>query len=418
MNNLEHIANNGTDTTKHTDVYNAQFWARRAPSVDAHVFTHRTCGSRSRLVCHSISSMHAHLCVVSWVVSPHPSLYFFLQFLFQLYLMSIPAPDEISIEDQLCNSSLESMVTLDYVTLLTIRYKDTYDIFFGIEYRMRKEEVEEKFNKKAKQGGGVQQTLRESPTKMQAARVASTRRSDGAVFDEEDWAAMSSPGNEGRVAQAWVNVRRGVPCFCRVLLALRRMDTEEWGVDGSSGQAGETHQASVAQKASSLKGRMIMPSPAKVCRATSRAWRPHKTVTSLVERDKEIQEVWEVHVPHCCSVCLFLPSRVGCNSMEWVAMEGMLQALLGDVNRLDRFSSMFFQCVLFGGRENVSPGTCAVGVANQRTDSPALCCSYCDRCHDATVSKHNKDKTNNVPRALPGPSGGKKPGRSKAEGGR
>ena len=31
------------------------------------VFTHRTCGSRSRLVCHSISSMHAHLCLVSWV---------------------------------------------------------------------------------------------------------------------------------------------------------------------------------------------------------------------------------------------------------------------------------------------------------------------------------------------------------------
>ena len=30
--------------------------------------------------------------------------------------MSIPAPDEISIEDPLCNSSLGSMVTLDYVT--------------------------------------------------------------------------------------------------------------------------------------------------------------------------------------------------------------------------------------------------------------------------------------------------------------
>ena len=58
----------------------------------------------SRLVCHSIS---------------HPSLYFFLQFLFQLYLMSIPAPDEISMEDPLCNSSLGSMVTLDYVTPLT-----------------------------------------------------------------------------------------------------------------------------------------------------------------------------------------------------------------------------------------------------------------------------------------------------------
>ena len=35
--------------------------------------------------------------------------------------MSIPAPDEISIEDPLCNSSLGSMVTLAYVTFLTWR---------------------------------------------------------------------------------------------------------------------------------------------------------------------------------------------------------------------------------------------------------------------------------------------------------
>ena len=119
MNKLEHIANNGTDTTKHTDVYNAQFWSRRAPSVDAQCSHIAFCGSRSRLVCHSMSSMHAHLCLVSWVVSPHPPLYFLIQFLFQLYLMSNSAPDEISIEDHLCNSSLGSMVTLDYVTLLT-----------------------------------------------------------------------------------------------------------------------------------------------------------------------------------------------------------------------------------------------------------------------------------------------------------
>ena len=33
--------------------------------------------------------------------------------------MSISAPDEISIEDPLCNSSLGSMVTLDYVTPFT-----------------------------------------------------------------------------------------------------------------------------------------------------------------------------------------------------------------------------------------------------------------------------------------------------------
>ena len=40
-------------------------------------------------------------------------------FLFQLYLMSNSAPDEFSIENPLCNSSLGSMVTLDYVTPLT-----------------------------------------------------------------------------------------------------------------------------------------------------------------------------------------------------------------------------------------------------------------------------------------------------------
>ena len=33
--------------------------------------------------------------------------------------MSIPAPDEISMEDPLCDSSLGSTVTLDYVTPLT-----------------------------------------------------------------------------------------------------------------------------------------------------------------------------------------------------------------------------------------------------------------------------------------------------------
>ena len=45
LNNLEHIANNCMNTTMHTDANIAQFWARRAPSVDAHVFIHRTCGS-------------------------------------------------------------------------------------------------------------------------------------------------------------------------------------------------------------------------------------------------------------------------------------------------------------------------------------------------------------------------------------
>ena len=32
------------------------------------------------------------------------------------------------------------------------RYKGTFDIFFGVAHRMRKEDMEEKFNKEAKQG--------------------------------------------------------------------------------------------------------------------------------------------------------------------------------------------------------------------------------------------------------------------------
>ena len=32
------------------------------------------------------------------------------------------------------------------------RYEGTFDIFFGIEHRLRKEEMEEQFNKEAKEG--------------------------------------------------------------------------------------------------------------------------------------------------------------------------------------------------------------------------------------------------------------------------
>ena len=71
--------------------------------------------------CVSFHDIHACAlvsCLLSGLSSP-VSLYFFLQFLFQLYLMSNSAPDEISMEDPLCDSSLGSMITLDCVTPLT-----------------------------------------------------------------------------------------------------------------------------------------------------------------------------------------------------------------------------------------------------------------------------------------------------------
>ena len=47
------------------------------------------------------------------------SFYFLSLFLFQLYLMSTSAPDEMFVSNPLCDSSLGSVVTSDYVTPLT-----------------------------------------------------------------------------------------------------------------------------------------------------------------------------------------------------------------------------------------------------------------------------------------------------------
>ena len=67
--------------------------------------------------CHPCMRPVSGLLSVLFLVSL--SFYFFLQFLFQLYLMSTSAPDELSVENPLCDSSFGSMVTSDYVTPLT-----------------------------------------------------------------------------------------------------------------------------------------------------------------------------------------------------------------------------------------------------------------------------------------------------------
>ena len=98
MRSSEHAAHRLLMHSGHTP----HLWLKVSPCVSFHVI--HACAP----VCCSLS------------VSPHPSFYFLVLFLFQLYLMSNSAPDEFSIEDPLCNSSLGSMVTLDYVTPLTI----------------------------------------------------------------------------------------------------------------------------------------------------------------------------------------------------------------------------------------------------------------------------------------------------------
>ena len=102
------------------------------------------------------------------------------------------------------------------------RYKGKCDTFFGIEHRLRKEEMEEQFKREAKEGWR---------SAADAARITDERASgedrkhtSGAVFVAVDsnlgvvvgageGTIVSIPGNEGRIAQAWVNVRGALRVF-------------------------------------------------------------------------------------------------------------------------------------------------------------------------------------------------------------
>ena len=102
------------------------------------------------------------------------------------------------------------------------RYKGKCETFFGIEHRPRKEDMEEEFNREAKEG------LRFA---ADAARITDERASSedrkhtsggvfvavdsnlGAVVDAEEGAIDSISSNEGRIAEAWVNVRGGLRVF-------------------------------------------------------------------------------------------------------------------------------------------------------------------------------------------------------------
>ena len=76
------------------------------------------------------------------------------------------------------------------------RCKGTFGIFCGMELRLRKEDMEEQFNKEAKEGWRF---------------AASAARITEETAGEEDRkvAIESIPGNEERIAQARVNVRGG-----------------------------------------------------------------------------------------------------------------------------------------------------------------------------------------------------------------
>ena len=99
------------------------------------------------------------------------------------------------------------------------RYEAKCDIFFEIEHRLRKEKMEDSSTKRPRKDGGLQRVQQEFLRKRQAMRIAkhtsggvfvASDSNLGAVVGAEEGVIESFSGNEGRIAQAWVNVRGGL----------------------------------------------------------------------------------------------------------------------------------------------------------------------------------------------------------------
>ena len=111
------------------------------------------------------------------------------------------------------------------------RSKGKCDIFFGKRHRLRKEELKRASSEDRKHtSGGVFIAV------------------DGdlvTVVGERAGAVASIPGNESRITQAWVNVRRGMRVF-----SVYFWHSEGWTrgmkLDGGSVQASQSHETSVA----------------------------------------------------------------------------------------------------------------------------------------------------------------------------
>ena len=90
------------------------------------------------------------------------------------------------------------------------RYKGKCDIFLGIEHRLKKEEMEEQFNEEAKEGWICAAEGRKHTSRGVSVAVDSN---PGAVVGAEKGTIVSISGNEGRIAQTWVNVTGGLRVF-------------------------------------------------------------------------------------------------------------------------------------------------------------------------------------------------------------
>ena len=104
------------------------------------------------------------------------------------------------------------------------RYKGNCEIFFFGDraHRLRNEEKEEQFNREAKEGWRFaadaarktdERASSEDRKHTSGGVLVAVDSNLGSVVGVEDGAIDSIPGNECRIAQAWVNVRGGLRVF-------------------------------------------------------------------------------------------------------------------------------------------------------------------------------------------------------------
>ena len=86
------------------------------------------------------------------------------------------------------------------------RYSGKCDIFFGIKHRLRKEEMEKQFNREAKEGW----RFAADAARITDESLVAVDSNLGAVAGAEEGAIESITGSEGRLTQAWENVRGGL----------------------------------------------------------------------------------------------------------------------------------------------------------------------------------------------------------------
>ena len=128
------------------------------------------------------------------------------------------------------------------------RYKGKCAIFFGIEHRLRQEEMEEQFNKEAKEGWRFAASA--ARISEETAGDEDRKHTSGGVFVAIDSNARAVVGaDEGAIESIPASVgecQRRVSHFLRVLLAFGRMDAEKRSHHGSGAEKSSDHKASMA----------------------------------------------------------------------------------------------------------------------------------------------------------------------------